>query len=233
MNNVWDMFHVKPSDFQKQQFEKYYELLIEWNKKVNLTSIVDREDVWIKHFVDSCSLLDWYSVESMSGKTLIDIGTGAGFPGIPLAIMCPDLSITLLDSLNKRVQFLEIVKQELGLSNITTIHGRAEDYGKDKTFREQYDFAVSRAVSNLSSLLEYCIPFVKVNGLFVSYKSVRAVDELINAANSMSILKCKVKEERKLKLPDESDRSLLIFSKYEITPDKYPRKAGMPTKRPL
>jgi 16S rRNA (guanine527-N7)-methyltransferase len=211
----------------------YYDLLIEWNQKINLTTIVEKNEVWIKHFIDSCSLFDKYSIEELSDKTLIDVGTGAGFPGIPLAIMCPDLHITLLDSLNKRIQFLEIVKNTIGLKNVSTIHGRAEDFGKDSNYREQYDFAVSRAVANLSTLLEYCTPFIKDGGSFISYKSIRAEDELLEASNAFEVLNCNVADEYKFHLPDNSDRSLLIIKKLGTTPVKYPRKAGMPTKRPL
>lgn len=220
-------------DLEKQeQFNKYYDLLIDWNNKINLTAITDKDEVWLKHFEDSVSIdqiIDMNSVES-----IIDIGTGAGFPGIPLKILYPHLKVTLLDSLNKRINFLNTVIDELELENVLTIHGRAEDFGHDEIYREKYDMCVSRAVANLNSLSELCIPFVKVGGRFVSYKSEKAEEEMHSAVNAISLLGGAESKCLDVSLSDSSyNRKVIIINKVSSTSMKYPRKAGIPVKKPL
>lgn len=222
------------SDQQTEQFLMYYDLLVEWNKVMNLTGITEYEEVVKKHFIDSLSFIKVLENNNCFEEklSLIDIGTGAGFPGIPLKIVFPNLNITLLDSLNKRINFLNEVISKLDLYNIKAIHGRAEDYAKISDYREQYDFAVSRAVSNLSTLSEYCLPFVKINGLFISYKSERSEEELIAAQNAISTLGGKFIRKIDFNLY-ENYRSLIVIQKHNITPLKFPRKSGMAQKKPL
>ena len=223
---------VSLSEKQISQFMKYYELLIEWNKVMNLTAITDFDEVCKKHFVDSLSLVKAYDLSSV--KTLIDIGTGAGFPGIPLKIAFPDLKVTLLDSLNKRINFLNAVIDELELKNIDAVHGRAEDYAGKGKLREQYDVCVSRAVANLSTLCEYCIPFVKVGGHFISYKSEKIADEIVAAKKAISILGGKLENQVEFMIPNSDIyRNLVVIYKNKRTPASYPRKAGVPSKNPI
>lgn len=223
---------ISLSDKQIEQFLNYYELLVEWNSFMNLTAITDFDEVILKHFVDSISLCKYISFQH--GDTLIDIGTGAGFPGIPIKIICPDCKITLLDSLNKRINFLNTVIEQLHLTDIITIHGRAEDIAKTKEHRENYNYAISRAVANLSTLSELCIPFVKQNGYFISYKSEKGNEELLEAKNAIEILGGSVDKQISYQLPDSDlSRNLILIRKRNITPKKYPRKAGIPSKEPL
>lgn len=223
---------ISLSDKQIEQFLNYYELLVEWNSFMNLTAITDFDEVILKHFVDSISLCKYISFQH--GDTLIDIGTGAGFPGIPIKILCPDCKITLLDSLNKRINFLNTVIEQLHLTDIITIHGRAEDIAKTKEHRENYNYAISRAVANLSTLSELCIPFVKQNGYFISYKSEKGNEELLEAKNAIEILGGSVDKQISYQLPDSDlSRNLILIRKRNITPKKYPRKAGTPSKEPL
>ena len=223
---------ISLSQEQKRQFVTYYEYLIEKNKVMNLTAITEYEEVIVKHFLDSLSIVK--EQNALNGKSVIDIGTGAGFPGIPLKIAFPQLKITLLDSLNKRVNFLNEVIEMLGLSKVEAVHGRAEDYAKQKEYRECFDFCVSRAVANLSTLSEYCIPFVKEGGCFISYKSGKIDEELSQAGNAVKVLGGKVLDVVKFPLMGtDMDRSFVIIKKTRPTAKKYPRKAGLPSKEPL
>ena len=258
------------SDEQAGQLLAYFEMLTDWNERMNLTAITDFEEVVVKHFADSLEVLfpegENVSRETLKEKAdeasvmkaspedsgaelsaalgkfvsretnikLIDVGTGAGFPGIPLKILRPKWRVTLLDSLNKRIGFLDAVKEHLGLEKVETLHSRAEDAAANPAFREQYDLCVSRAVASLPVLLEYCLPFVKKGGWFVSYKSGAVDEELRSAAKALKGLGGSVKKVVRLSLPDtDISRSLIVIKKVETTPKKYPRKAGLPSKSPL
>ena len=226
-----DKLKIEWSDEMIDRFNIFYDLLIEWNKKINLTAITEYDDVVIKHFIDSILILTFTDIDN---KRLIDVGTGAGFPGIPLKILKPDCEIFLIDSLNKRVRFLEYVSDSLGLRNITLLHGRAEDLARDKGLRETFDYSVSRAVSNLSTLSEYCIPFLKRGGLFISYKSDKSDDEIKSSLNAINILGSKIETVEERYLPGgEIKRKFVVIKKINEVSNKYPRKAGIPVKDPL
>jgi 16S rRNA (guanine527-N7)-methyltransferase len=223
---------IELTDEQVEQFLLYYEMLIQWNEVMNLTAITEFDEVLIKHFIDSTAIhqiVDMNKVQKM-----IDVGTGAGFPGIPLKIIYPDMEITLLDSLNKRIQFLQTVCEKLNLSKVECIHGRAEDFGRNPSYRENYDLCVSRAVANLSTLSEYCTPFVRVGGKFVSYKADQVEDEVEQAKEAIRKLHCEMDGIEKVQLHgSELTRSFVkIYKKGKLNP-KYPRKAGLPAKNPL
>ncbi len=219
---------------QIEQYNIYYQLLIEWNKKVNLTAITDPEEVYLKHFFDSMMPL-WVDDLDMNDKRLIDIGAGAGFPSLPMLIANPTMQVTIVDSLKKRINFLEILIEELNLANqVSLIHGRAEDLGQDKEYRGQFDIATARAVANMNVLCEYCMPFVKKGGSFVALKGAKAEEEVKNAQGAIKILGGKLDNIHTEELPqNEGERSVIIIKKTLDTPNKYPRKAGKPTKQPL
>lgn len=239
---ILDLFEknsITISKQQAQQFFDYYCLLIEWNSKINLTAITEFQDVCLKHFLDCsaiCFAFSSYSEakEFFSGKTLIDVGTGAGFPGIPLKILFPELKLTLADSLEKRVRFLNEVVSKLGLESVTTIHGRAEDLAHDIKLREQFDFSTARAVAALPVLSEYCVPFVKREGLFIAYKSEKAEEEITSSKRAFSLLGVKLEKSKVFFLDgSEMKRNILFIKKISSTSKAYPRKAGTPSKNPL
>lgn len=222
------------TDHQIEQFLQYYEMLVEKNKVMNLTGITEYEEVIQKHFLDSLSLIRVIPDIASQKLTVIDLGTGAGFPGIPLKIAFPELEITLMDSLNKRILFLQEVIDALGQKKVSAVHGRAEEMSSNATHRQQYDLCVSRAVSNLAVLTEYCLPFVKKGGLFVSYKSADSDAEIQEGKKAISILGGKLTSVDKFQLPDSDlRRALVCIKKVKDTPKKYPRKAGTPAKLPL
>ena len=214
-----------------QQFLKYEELLLEWNQKINLTAITDEEGIVIKHFIDSLSV---NGLVTNGVRSLIDVGTGAGFPGIPLKIVREDLSVTLLDSLDKRVKFLNEVISQLTLKDIRAIHGRAEDFGILPEFREKFDYAVARAVADLSVLCEYCLPFVKVGGTFIAMKGPLVEEEYEESRKAILLLGGELAKTEKIFLPySNHERTVIVIRKYRHTPPGYPRKSGKPTKSPI
>jgi 16S rRNA (guanine527-N7)-methyltransferase len=227
-----EKLNIHLSEKQMSQFMTYYEMLIETNKVMNLTAITEFDEVIDKHFVDSLSLIQ--VIDLNQPLKVIDVGTGAGFPGIPLKIAFPELNIVLLDSLNKRINFLNQVIEALGLTEIQTIHGRAEDFGRNPLYREQFDLCVSRAVANLSTLSEYCVPFIHIGGSFIPYKSGKVQEELEGSRKAVDILGGEIKECITYELADtDMERSLVVIEKVRQTKKAYPRKAGKPSKEPL
>lgn len=224
--------NIEINEYQLNQFDKYYNLLVEWNKKMNLTAITEKEDVYLKHFFDSISSsfhFDFTQIESVC-----DVGAGAGFPSIPLKICYPHLKITIVDSLNKRITFLENLAKELKLENVNFVHARAEDFGQNKAHRETYDLVTARAVARTNVLSEYCLPLCKIKGHFIAMKGALASEELQEANKAITILGGELKEELTFNLPHEnSERSIIIIEKTKKTPKKYPRKPGTPQKLPL
>lgn len=217
---------------QQKQFEAYYDLLVEWNSFMNLTGITEYEEVLVKHFLDSLALFHEHPYKKPC--SLMDMGTGAGFPGIPLKIVYPEIKVTLVDSLNKRINFLNEVIKQLELTNIEAIHARAEELVRKEEYREQYDFVVSRAVARTVSLAELCIPYVKVGGYFIPYKSGNIQEELEEATHALSVLGAKCESIKSFTVPNSDlQRSLLIIKKTKNTPKAYPRAGGKPLKAPL
>ena len=225
-----DKLGITLSEIQLRQFYNYMNLLIEWNRKINLTAITEPDEIILKHFVDSLTISKYIS----DGTRVVDVGTGAGFPGIPLKIYRQDIEITLLDSLQKRINFLDEVIRELNLEKIETIHSRVEDFGKDKKYREKFDTATSRAVANLATLSEYLLPLVKVGGKVISMKGSLIEEELELSKNAIKILGGKVEKVDEFNLPNSDiSRNIVLIDKIKETSNKYPRKAGEPSKKPL
>lgn len=227
-----EALNIVLNEKQLAMFKTYYEMLVEKNKVMNLTAITEKNEVIDKHFMDSISLKK--AMDVTKPVKVLDLGTGAGFPGIPLKIAYPNLRVTLLDSLNKRIKFLQEVIEELSLEEIDAIHGRAEDYAKQSEYREQFDVCVSRAVANLATLSEYCLPYVKQGGCFISYKSGAVQEELEQSKKAIKELGGRVKEVIPFVLPDtDIERTFVVIEKVKQTPKKYPRKAGLPSKEPI
>jgi 16S rRNA (guanine527-N7)-methyltransferase len=230
MKSILKEININITDEQLKKFFNYMNLMLEWNEKINLTAITEVDDVIMKHFVDCLTLLDYLK----ENETIVDVGTGAGFPGIPLAIMNEKNEFTLVDSLNKRINFLNDVKEKINLKNVTTIHARAEEFGQNKKYREQFDIAVSRAVANLSVLVEFLLPMIKVNGKVICMKGSQIKEELEEAKFAIKELGGIIKERKEFYLPGtDIKRNIIIIEKIKNTPKKYPRKAGTPSKQPL
>lgn len=223
---------IELSEHQIAQFKKYFELLVEWNEKMNLTAITDFEGVYLKHFYDSISASFYFDFTKVT--TVCDVGAGAGFPSIPIKICHPHLEITIVDSLNKRITFLNHLTDELKLDNMSFVHARAEEFGQNASYRERFDVVTARAVARLSVLSELCIPLAKDGGYFVALKAAAGSEEMKDASKAISTLGAKLKEEFSFLLPvEESERSLYVFDKVKATPKKYPRKPGVPNKSPI
>ena len=220
------------TDRQKEQYERYFELLVEWNEKINLTAITDKDEVYLKHFYDSIAPILQGLIENQPIR-LLDIGAGAGFPSLPMKILFPELDVTIIDSLNKRINFLHLLAEELGLSGVHFYHGRAEDFAQDKAFRAQFDIVTARAVARMQVLSELTIPYLKVGGRLLALKASNAPEELEEAKNALNLLFSKVEDNLQYKLPNGDPRYITLVEKKKETPNKYPRKAGMPNKRPL
>ncbi len=232
LEEILKKLNISIDENQKQKFDQYYSLLLEKNKVMNLTRITDEEEIIIKHFADS--LMIGQVVDMNRVESLIDVGTGAGFPGVPIKIIWPEIKVTLLDSLDKRVGFLKEVIVELELEDIETVHGRAENFGQDVNYRESFDLCVSRAVADLSVLSEYCVPFVKEQGEFISYKADGSEEEIHNAKNAIETLGGSLERIATETIPGaDLKRQFAIIRKIEKTDSKYPRKAGKPSKKPL
>lgn len=223
---------IELTDRQQMQFERYFELLVEWNKKINLTAITEKKEVYLKHFYDSSAPILQGLIENKNIK-LLDIGAGAGFPSLPMKVLYPALDVTIIDSLNKRILFLNHLADELDLEKVHFYHGRAEDFAQDKDFRAQFDIVTARAVARMQILAELTIPFLKVGGRLLALKATNAPEELTEANNALSLLFSKVKENSSYQLPNGDPRYITIVDKKKETPNKYPRKAGIPNKRPL
>lgn len=220
------------TDRQKEQYERYFELLVEWNEKINLTAITDKDEVYLKHFYDSIAPILQGLIENQPIR-LLDIGAGAGFPSLPMKILFPELDVTIIDSLNKRINFLHLLAEELGLSGVYFYHGRAEDFAQDKAFRAQFDIVTARAVARMQVLSELTIPYLKVGGQLLALKASNAPEELEEAKNALNLLFSKVEDNLQYELPNGDPRYITLVEKKKETPNKYPRKAGMPNKRPL
>lgn len=217
---------------QKKQYECYFELLVEWNEKINLTAITEKDEVYLKHFYDSIAPILQGMIGNQSIR-LLDIGAGAGFPSLPMKILFPELDVTIIDSLNKRINFLHLLAEELGLNGVHFYHGRAEDFAQDKAFRAQFDIVTARAVARMQVLSELTIPYLKVGGRLLALKASNAPEELEEAKTALNLLFSKVEDNLQYALPNGDPRYITIVEKKKETPNKYPRKAGMPNKRPL
>ncbi len=229
-SNLFSKINIKLTDIQFEQFNSYEELLIDWNEKVNLTAITDDYDIWLKHFIDSCTINKYIT----SNSTLIDVGTGAGFPSLPNKIIDTSIKLTLLDSLNKRINILKDICEKLNLNNIDFDHNRAEDLGNDIKYREMFDFATARAVANLSTLCEYCLPLVKVGGYFICMKGSNCDEEIENAKSAIKTLGAQIKSIERITLPSsDNERTIIIIEKISTTPLEYPRKVNIIVKKPL
>lgn len=232
LKKAFDTMNIPYDDELIEKFRLYMEGVLEWNEKVNLTAITDRNEFIKKHFIDSVMCYNFEEVQK--AEIVIDVGTGGGFPGIPLALVFPNKKFVLMDSLNKRLKIIDELADKIGINNVTTLHGRAEDLGRTKEHREKYDLCVSRAVANLATLSEYCLPFISMGGKFLAYKAVKAEEELKDAKSAIFLLGGKVHREEKVALPDfELEHNIIIIDKVQNTSSKYPRKAGMPSKQPL
>ncbi|MFC4652300.1 16S rRNA (guanine(527)-N(7))-methyltransferase RsmG [Lactococcus nasutitermitis] len=225
-------FNIFLTDLQKAQFERYFELLVDWNEKINLTAITEKSEVYLKHFYDSVAPILYGCVFDSSVK-ILDIGAGAGFPSLPMKILFPDLQVTIIDSLNKRIIFLTELSKMLGLENVTLLHGRAEDFGQNPLYREQFDLVTARAVARLSVLSELTLPFLKKNGQLLSLKASQFEEELSDAKRAIAVLGAKFDREIAYELPNGDERHIAVITKKKETPKKYPRKAGTPNKQPI
>ena len=228
-NNL-ELQNIKLTDKQKNQFEKYFELVVEWNEKINLTAITEENDFYTKHFYDSVATSFYYDFSEV--KTICDVGSGAGFPSIPLKIVYPHIEVTIVDSLNKRIKFLNLLAEELGLKNYNFIHARAEEAGQNKNLRESFDVVTARAVARLNILAELCLPLVKKGGYFLSLKAQKSDEEKEEALGAIKLLGGKLEEDDEFFIENE-ERHILKIRKAKETPNKYPRKAGLPNKKPL
>ena len=229
-NSVKEKVGIELSELQKEQYRKYYDLVVEWNQKINLTAITEEDEFYTKHFFDSISLAfykDYSNIES-----ICDVGSGAGFPSIPLKILYPNLKVTIVDSLNKRIKFLNLVKDELGLTDCNFVHARAEEFGQNKEYRESFEIVTARAVARLNVLAELCLPLVKKDGYFLSLKAQKAEEETKEAINAIKLLGGKLEQDLEFDIEGE-ERHILEIRKAKETPNKYPRKAGTPNKKPL
>ena len=229
-NAVKEKVGIELSELQKEQYSKYYTLVVEWNQKINLTAITEEDEFYTKHFFDSISLAfykDYSNIES-----ICDVGSGAGFPSIPLKILYPNLKVTIVDSLNKRIKFLNLVKDELGLTDCNFVHARAEEFGQNKEYRESFEIVTARAVARLNVLAELCLPLVKKDGYFLSLKAQKAEEETKEAINAIKLLGGKLEQDLEFDIEGE-ERHILEIRKAKETPNKYPRKAGTPNKKPL
>ena len=220
------------TDRQKEQYERYFELLVEWNEKINLTAITEKDDVYLKHFYDSIAPILQGLIQNHPIR-LLDIGAGAGFPSLPMKILFPELDVTIIDSLNKRINFLHLLAEELDLDGVHFYHGRAEDFAQDKEFRAQFDVVTARAVARMQVLSELTIPYLKVGGRLLALKASNAPEELEEAKNALNLLFSKVEDNLQYELPNGDPRYITVVEKKKETPNKYPRKAGLPNKRPL
>lgn len=230
IDNLSCKLEIKLDEKQKENFYEYMNLLIEWNERINLTAIIEPNEIILKHFIDSITISKYIEENSY----VLDMGTGAGFPGIPLKIIRPDIKMVLVDSLNKRINFLNEVIKELELDNIEAIHSRAEEIGKNKKYREKFDIVTSRAVANLSTLSEYLIPLAKINGKCLSMKGPNSNEEIEKSKNAIKVLGGTIEKIDEFKLPESDiERTIIEIKKVKTTPSKYPRKAGTPSKEPI